>query len=217
MKEKSINRCAIYTRKSSEEGLDQEYNSLDAQRDAAEHYIRSQVEERWKPMPDRYDDGGISGGTMERPALKRLLEDVEAGRIDTVVVYKIDRLSRSMYDFLGMIRLFDKHNVCFVSVTQNINTKTPMGRLMLNVLQSFAQFEMEQTGERIRDKIAASKKRGMWMGGIVPLGYDAREGKLHINAAEAETVHFIFRRYLQLGSISSLIKDLKDKGHKTKN
>ncbi len=210
-------RCAIYTRKSNEEGLDQEYNSLEAQRDLAVNYIRSQAEQRWTVLPELYDDGGISGGTMERPALQRLLKDIQDGKVDVVVVYKIDRLSRSLYDFLGMIRLFEEHNVIFVSVTQNINSGTPMGRLMLNVLQSFAQFEMEQTGERIRDKIAASKKKGMWMGGVVPLGYDAKEGKLYINEKEAETVHYIFSRYLKLGSITPLLQDLKEKGHQTKS
>lgn len=217
MKDKTIKRCAIYTRKSNEDGLEQEYNTLEAQRDMAVNFIRSQAEQKWTVVPEHYDDGGISGGTMERPELKKLLKDIKAGKIDVVVVYKIDRLSRSLYDFLGMIRLFDEHDVIFVSVTQNINSGTPMGRLMLNVLQSFAQFEMEQTGERIRDKIAASKKKGMWMGGVVPLGYDAREGKLYVNQAEAETVHYIFRRYQQLGSIGSLVDDLKLKGHKTKS
>lgn len=154
-------RCAIYTRKSNEDGLEQEYNSLEAQRDMSESYIRSQAEQKWIVLPEKYDDGGISGGTMERDALQRLLRDVDDGKIDVVVVYKIDRLSRSLFDFLSMIRLFDQKCVVFVSVTQNINSGTSMGRLMLNVLQSFAQFEMEQTGERIRDKIAASKKKGM--------------------------------------------------------
>ncbi len=209
-------RCAIYTRKSSEDGLDQEYNSLDAQRDAGESYIMSQQGEGWQLLPDRYDDGGISGGTTEREALQRLIEDIKAGKVDIVVVYKIDRLSRSMFDFLGLIRLFEEHKVSFVSVTQHINTDSAMGRLMLNVLQSFAQFEMEQTGERIRDKIAASKAKGMWMGGNVPLGYNAVEGKLEVNAHEAETVHYIFSRYLKLGAMNELLADLKAKGHKTK-
>lgn len=214
---KEQKRCAIYTRKSNEEGLEQEYNSLEAQRDMAVNFIRSQAEQKWVALPEHYDDGGISGGTMERPDLQRLLRDVEARKIDVVVVYKIDRLSRSLFDFLSMIRLFDQHGVIFVSVTQNINSGTPMGRLMLNVLQSFAQFEMEQTGERIRDKIAASKKKGMWMGGVVPIGYNAKDGKLFVNEKEAETVHYIFRRYIQLGSIGPLIEDLKKKSHKTKS
>ncbi len=208
--------CAIYTRKSSEDGLEQEYNSLDAQRDAGENYVLSQVSAGWELLPDRYDDGGISGGTTERPALQQLIEDIKAGKVDIVVVYKIDRLSRSMFDFLGLIKFFQEHNVSFVSVTQHINTDSAMGRLMLNVLQSFAQFEMEQTGERIRDKIASSKSKGMWMGGNVPLGYDAVDGKLEVNAHEAETVHYIFSSYLKLGSMNGLLADLKAKGHKTK-
>ncbi len=216
MDKQAQKRCAIYTRKSSEDGLDQEYNSLDAQRDAGESYILSQISAGWDLLPDRYDDGGISGGTTERPALQRLIEDIKAGKVDIVVVYKIDRLSRSMFDFLGLIKLFQEYNVSFVSVTQHINTDSAMGRLMLNVLQSFAQFEMEQTGERIRDKIAASKAKGMWMGGNVPLGYDAVEGKLEINAHEAETVNYIFTRYLELGAMNELLADLKAKGHKTK-
>lgn len=216
MEKQAQKRCAVYTRKSNEDGLDQEYNSLDAQRDAGESYIMSQQGEGWQLLPDRYDDGGISGGTTERPALQKLIEDIKMGKVDIVVVYKIDRLSRSMFDFLGLIKFFQEHDVSFVSVTQHINTDSAMGRLMLNVLQSFAQFEMEQTGERIRDKIAASKSKGMWMGGNVPLGYDAADGKLTVNAHEAETVHYIFKRYLELGAMNALLSDLKNKGHKTK-
>ena len=166
-------RCAIYTRKSSEEGLEQEFNSLDAQRESCEAYVKSQRAEGWVPLPDRYDDGGFSGGTTERPALQCLLGDVKAGRVDVVVVYKVDRLTRSLSDFVRMVESFDAHAVSFVSVTQAFNTTSSMGRLTLNVLLSFAQFEREVTGERIRDKIAASKKKGMWMGGLPPLGYDA--------------------------------------------
>ena len=171
-------RCVVYTRKSSEEGLEQEFNSLDAQREAGEAYIQSQKHEGWVLLPDRYDDGGYSGGSMDRPGLQRLLDDVKADKIDVVVVYKVDRLSRSLGDFAQMIDLFDKHGVSFVSVTQQFNTTTSMGRLTLNILLSFAQFEREVTGERIRDKIALSKKKGMWMGGHVPLGYDVASRKL---------------------------------------
>ena len=178
-------RCAIYTRKSSEEGLEQDFNSLDAQRESCAAYILSQKHEGWIALPEMYDDGGISGGTLERPALRRLLADIEAGRIDTVVVYKVDRLTRALNDFAKIVEIFDKRNVAFVSVTQQFNTTTSMGRLTLNMLLSFAQFEREVTGERIRDKIAASKAKGMWMGGNVPLGYDVRDRKLLINEAEA--------------------------------
>ncbi len=201
-------RCAIYTRKSSEEGLDQAFNSLDAQREAGEAYVLSQASEGWKPVATRYDDGGYSGGSMERPALQRLLADVEAGRIDIVVVYKIDRLTRSLADFARIVERFDAQGVSFVSVTQAFNTTSSMGRLTLNVLLSFAQFEREVTGERIRDKIAASKARGMWMGGIPPLGYDMPEPgsrTLRINEAEAATVRFIFERYLEVGSVHRLV------------
>jgi len=216
MTQKTKKRCAIYTRKSHEEGLDKEFNSLEAQREAAEDKIRSQKHEGWQLIPEHYDDGGISGGTMERPGLKKLLEHIELGLIDVVVVYKIDRLSRSMLDFLGMIKFFDEHNVSFVSVTQDFNTDNPMGRLMLNILQSFAQFEREVTSERIRDKIAASKKRGMWMGGVVPLGYNAAGRKLEINPEEAETVQYIFKRYNEIGSVTMLMRDLQKRGLKTK-
>lgn len=216
MTEKKIKRCAIYTRKSSEEGLDKEFNSLEAQRESGENKILSQKHEGWEIIPDRYDDGGISGGTMERPALRRLLDDIKAGKVDIVVVYKIDRLSRSMFDFLSMIRFFDEHGVSFVSVTQDLNTDTAMGRLVLNVLQSFAQFEREIASERIRDKIALSKKKGMWMGGTIPLGYDANDGKLEVNEAEAEIVRFIFTRFAKTSSATRLVREMKAKGYKTK-
>ena len=204
-------RCAIYTRKSSDEGLDQSFNSLDAQREAGEAYVRSQTHEGWKFLPARYDDGGFSGGSMERPGLQRLLADVEDGLVDIVVVYKIDRLTRSLADFARIVEAFDKREVSFVSVTQAFNTTTSMGRLTLNVLLSFAQFEREVTGERIRDKIAASKAKGMWMGGVPPLGYDLPEAgsrKLLINDTEATTVRHIFARYLELGSVHALQREL---------
>ncbi|WP_292614464.1 recombinase family protein, partial [Nitrobacter sp. 62-13] len=181
-------RCAVYTRKSTEEGLDMEFNSLDAQREACEAYVASQKAEGWLLLPDRFDDGGFSGGTLERPALQRLTADIEAGRVDVVVVYKIDRLSRSLMDFAKLVEVFDRNNVTFVSVTQSFNTTTSMGRLTLNILLSFAQFEREVIGERIRDKFAASRKKGMWMGGWIPLGYELKERKLVINEAEAATV-----------------------------
>ncbi len=197
-------RCAIYTRKSSEEGLEQEFNSLDAQREACEAFVRSQKHEGWSVLPQLYDDPGYSGGTMERPALKRLLADIAAHRIDAVVVYKVDRLTRSLSDFAKIVEVFDAHSVSFVSITQAFNTTTSMGRLTLNVLLSFAQFEREVTGERIRDKIAASKKKGLWMGGQPSLGYDVKDRKLVVNEVEAATVHMIFRRYLELGSVRAL-------------
>lgn len=215
--EKLQKRCAIYSRKSSDEGLDQDFNSLDAQREAAEHHIRAQAHEGWTVLPDKYDDGGFSGGSMERPALRRLIQDIEAGKIDVIVVYKIDRLSRSMADFMKIMEVFDRHKVSFVSVTQHFNTDTSMGRLILNILQSFAQFEREMTTERIRDKFAASKRKGMWMGGVPPLGYDVRNRKLEENPAEAEIVRYIFRRYLELGSATLLIDDLAEKGYKSKS
>ena len=193
-------RCAVYTRKSSEEGLEQEFNSLDAQREACEAYIASQKPEGWVLVPDRYDDGGISGATLERPALQRLLADIEARRVDVVVVYKIDRLSRALMDFAKLVEVFDRNNVTFVSVTQSFNTTTSMGRLTLNILLSFAQFEREVIGERIRDKFAASRKKGMWMGGFVPLGYDVKDRKLVVNEAEAATVRMIFERFIKIGS-----------------
>ncbi|TIV36678.1 MAG: recombinase family protein, partial [Mesorhizobium sp.] len=197
-------RCAVYTRKSSEEGLDQEFNSLDAQREACVAFIASQVGLGWKLVPDRYDDGGISGGTMERPALQRLLQDIRDKKIDVVVVYKIDRLTRSLMDFSKIVEIFDASSASFVSVTQQFNTTTSMGRLTLNVLLSFAQFEREVTAERIRDKIAASKKKGMWMGGVVPLGYRVEHRKLVIDDGEAKIVRLLFKRYLVLKSVRDL-------------
>ena len=197
-------RCAIYTRKSSEEGLEQSFNSLDAQREACEAYVASQKHEGWQMIAAHYDDGGFSGGNMERPALKQLMAEIQAGKVNVLVVYKVDRLTRSLADFAKLVEQFDKMNVSFVSVTQQFNTTTSMGRLTLNVLLSFAQFEREVTGERIRDKIAASKKKGMWMGGNVPLGYDARDRKLQINETEAATVRTIYSEFLRLGSVHSL-------------
>ena len=208
-------RCAIYTRKSSDEGLDQAFNSLDAQREAGEAYIRSQASEGWRVIATRYDDGGYSGGTMERPGLQRLLADVDAGLIDVVVVYKIDRLTRSLADFARIVETFDAHAASFVSVTQAFNTTSSMGRLTLNVLLSFAQFEREVTGERIRDKIAASKAKGMWMGGVPPFGYDLPlpgSRTLQVNAAEADQVRRIFSRYLELGSVHRLQQELAEAG-----
>lgn len=205
-------RCAVYTRKSSEEGLEQEFNSLHAQRDACEAYIASQKPEGWVLVPDRYDDGGISGATLERPGLRRLLADIEAHRVDVVVVYKIDRLSRALMDFAKLVEVFDRNSVTFVSVTQSFNTTTSMGRLTLNILLSFAQFEREVIGERIRDKFAASRKKGMWMGGFVPLGYDVRDRKLVINKAEAATVRTIFERFIKIGSATTLVQTLRSEG-----
>jgi site-specific DNA recombinase len=201
-------RCAAYTRKSSEEGLEQEFNSLDAQREACEAYVASQKPEGWVLVPDHYDDGGFSGGTLERPALKRLLADIETGRIDVVVVYKIDRLSRSLMDFAKLVEVFDRRGVTFVSVTQSFNTTTSMGRLTLNILLSFAQFEREVIGERIRDKFAASRRKGMWMGGKVPLGYRLENRKLVPHETEAATVRMIFERFLRIGSATELAKTL---------
>lgn len=205
-------RCAVYTRKSTEEGLDQEYNSIDAQRDAGHAYIASQRAEGWMAVNDDYDDPAFSGGNMERPALLRLLADIEAKKIDIVVVYKIDRLTRSLADFSRMIEVFERHKVAFVSVTQQFNTTTSMGRLMLNVLLSFAQFEREVTGERIRDKITASKRKGMWMGGVPPLGYDVANRRLIKNEKEAKIVRHIFERFVELGSSSLLVKELRMDG-----
>src|SRR4051794_8276433 len=201
-------RCAVYTRKSSEEGLEMEFNSLEAQRESCEAYVASQRAEGWFLVPDRYDDGGFSGGTLERPALKRLITDIEAGKVDVVVVYKIDRLSRSLMDFSRLVEVFDEHKVTFVSVTQSFNTTTSMGRLMLNVLLSFAQFEREVIGERIRDKFAASRKRGMWMGGWAPLGYEVKDRKLVIVEDDAKRVRAIFKRFVQLGSATAVAKEL---------
>src|SRR5215212_5170343 len=209
-------RCAIYTRKSSEEGLEQEFNSLDAQRDACEAFVASQRHEGWALMKDRYDDGGFSGGTMERPALQRLLADIAASRIDVVVVYKVDRQTRALGDFARIVELFDRHNVSFVSVTQAFNTTTSMGRLTLNVLLSFAQFEREVTGERIRDKIAASKRKGIWVGGMVPLGYTIRDRKPVVVEDEAERVRLIFNRYMELSGIGAVLADLRKRKVHTK-
>ena len=210
-------RCAIYTRKSSEEGLEQAFNSLHAQREACEAYIRSQRHEGWVGLAGAYDDGGLSGATMERPALQQLLSDIRVGRIDVVVTYKVDRLTRSLADFAKIVEIFDARDVSFVSVTQQFNTTSSMGRLTLNVLLSFAQFEREVTGERIRDKIAASKKKGMWMGGVPPLGYVCRDHKLIVIDSEAETVRHIFRRYADLGSVRLLKEELDAAGFRSKS
>jgi DNA invertase Pin-like site-specific DNA recombinase len=208
----AIRRCAVYTRKSSEEGLEQDFNSLHAQREACEAFIKSQQGEGWRLVKTAYDDGGVSGGTMERPALQRLLEDIRHGLIDAVVVYKVDRLTRSLADFAKMVEVFDAQGVSFVAVTQQFNTTTSMGRLTLNVLLSFAQFEREVTGERIRDKIAASKRKGIWMGGCPSIGYDIRDRRLVVNQAEATTVRQIYHRYLEVGSVPKLKKDLDRNG-----
>lgn len=204
--------CAIYTRKSTDEGLEKEFNSLDAQREACAAFITSQKHAGWVAVRDFYDDGGLSGGTMERPALKRLLADIRAGKVQIVVVYKVDRLTRSLADFAKIVDVLDASGASFVSVTQQFNTTTSMGRLTLNMLLSFAQFEREIAGERIRDKIAASKAKGMWMGGNVPLGYDVKDRKLIVNDAEAETVRMIFRRYVELGSVRILKHELDQRG-----
>jgi DNA invertase Pin-like site-specific DNA recombinase len=209
-------RCAIYTRKSTEEGLDMEFNSLDAQREACEAYVTSQRSEGWVATRDRYDDGGFSGGTLERPGLTQLLADIDDGLIDVVVVYKIDRLSRSLMDFSKLVEIFDRNGVTFVSVTQSFNTTTSMGRLTLNILLSFAQFEREVTAERIREKVAASRKKGMWMGGYVPLGYDVRDRKLVVNADEAASVRRIFERFVELGSATALARELRREGFRNK-
>jgi DNA invertase Pin-like site-specific DNA recombinase len=216
MRRSGIVRCAIYTRKSSEEGLEQEFNSLRAQREACEAFITSQRHEGWVCLRAGYDDGGFSGATMGRPALQRLLADITAGRVDTVVVYKIDRLTRSLADFAKIVEILDAKGASFVSVTQQFNTTTSMGRLTLNVLLSFAQFEREVIGERIRDKIAASKKKGMWMGGVTPLGYRAQDRKLIIADSEAEIVRFIFRRYAELGSVRLLKDELEARSIRSK-
>jgi site-specific DNA recombinase len=209
-------RCAIYTRVSTESGLDQDFNSLDAQYDAAQAYIRSQAHAGWTLVRTRYDDGGFSGGSTDRPALQQLLADIRAHRINVIVVYKVDRLTRSLADFAKLVELFDAHGVSFVSVTQQFNTTTSMGRLTLNVLLSFAQFEREVTSERIRDKIGASKRKGLWVGGVVPLGYRAKDRKITVVADEAKTVRHIFHRYLDLGSLNLLLADLRRSGVKTK-
>jgi len=209
-------RCAIYTRVSSDAGLEQDFNSLDAQRESAEAYIKSQAHEGWRLVRERFDDGGYSGGSTDRPALQRLLDRIRERRVDVVVVYKVDRLTRSLADFAKLVELFDAHGVSFVSVTQAFNTTTSMGRLTLNVLLSFAQFEREVTGERIRDKIAASKKKGLWMGGVVPLGYRLEERKLHVDESEAATVRLIFDLYRELGSIRALQRELKRRDIRTR-
>jgi len=211
-------RCAIYTRKSTEEGLEQEFNSLDAQRESAEAYIKSQTHEGWTCLSDRYDDGGYTGGNVDRPALARLMADIEAGRVDAVVVYKVDRLSRSLLDFTKLMEVFDKHQVSFVSVTQQFNTATSMGRLVLNVLLSFAQFEREIISERTRDKIAAARRKGKWAGGMPILGYDvnSQTKKLAINEAEAERVRTIFSLYLEQRSLMPVLKELEARGWRNK-
>jgi DNA invertase Pin-like site-specific DNA recombinase len=209
-------RCAIYTRVSTDQGLEQDFNSLDAQYDASQAYIRSQAHAGWTLIRSKYDDGGFSGGNTERPALRRLLDDVRAEKIDIIVVYKVDRLTRSLADFAKLVELFDRHGVSFVSVTQQFNTTTSMGRLTLNVLLSFAQFEREVTSERIRDKIAASKRKGIWVGGMAPLGYDTKDRKIVVNTAEVDRVRAIFQRYLELGSLNLLLKDLRDRNIVTK-
>ena len=209
-------RCAIYTRVSTDQGLDQEFNSLDAQYEASRAYIRSQAHAGWKEIRARYDDGGFSGGNTDRPALQQLLTDVRASKIDIIVVYKVDRLTRSLADFAKLVELFDAHRVSFVSVTQQFNTTTSMGRLTLNVLLSFAQFEREVTSERIRDKIAASKRKGLWVGGMAPLGYDTKDRQITVNGKEAHAVRYIFQRYLDLGSLNLLMADLRRQGIVTK-
>jgi len=209
-------RCAIYTRKSTEDGLEQEFNSLDAQYEACAAYIASQQHEGWELVPNRYDDGGFSGGNLKRPGLTQLLADVASGRVQVIVLYKIDRLTRSLSDFSRIVDVLDKADASFVSVTQSFNTTTSMGRLTLNMLLSFAQFEREATGERIRDKVAASKKKGMWMGGPVPLGYEVKERKLIINEAEADKIRHIFRRYAELGTGQKLLDELREQGVRTK-
>jgi site-specific DNA recombinase len=214
---KKLLRCAIYTRKSTDHNLDFEFNSLDAQREACEAYIKSQAHEGWRLVPDHFDDGAFSGASLERPALQQLLVEVKAGKVDVIVVYKVDRLTRSLSDFAKLVELFDQHSVSFVSVTQSFNTTSSMGRLTLNVLLSFAQFEREVIGERVRDKIAASKAKGIWVGGSIPLGYASVNKKLVVVPEEAETVQLIFRRYLELGSITRLIEDLDRQGVRTRN
>jgi site-specific DNA recombinase len=209
-------RCAVYTRVSTDQGLEQDFNSLDAQYDSSQAYIRSQAHAGWTLLRGKYDDGGFSGGDTDRPALQRLLQDVQAGKVDVIVVYKVDRLTRSLADFAKLVELFDQHNVSFVSVTQQFNTTTSMGRLTLNVLLSFAQFEREVTSERIRDKIAASKRKGLWVGGMAPLGYETKNRKISVNEREAERVRSIFRGYLKLGSLNLLMADLRRRGIVTK-
>jgi DNA invertase Pin-like site-specific DNA recombinase len=214
--ERKVFRCAIYTRKSTEHNLDLEFNSLDAQREACEAYIKSQAHEGWRLVRDRYDDGAFSGASLDRPALQSLLADVRRGKIDIIVVYKVDRLTRSLADFAKLVELFDQQAVSFVSVTQSFNTTSSMGRLTLNVLLSFAQFEREVIGERVRDKIAASKRKGIWVGGPVPLGYRCVDKKLLVVPGEADTVRMIFARYLELGSMGALVAELDRRGIRTK-
>src|SRR5579859_5950231 len=213
-KSEKLHRCAIYTRVSTDAGLDQEFNSLDAQREAAEAYVKSQAHEGWRPLPTPYDDGGFSGGSLDRPAVQQLLADIKAGAIDIVLVYKVDRLTRCLADFAKLVELFDAHGVSFVSVTQAFNTTTSMGRLTLNVLLSFAQFEREVTAERIRDKVAASKRKGLWVGWIPPLGYDLPTDPLTralvVNEPQAQTVRLIFAKYLELDCVRALQAWLKD-------
>ena len=210
-------RCAIYTRKSSEEGLEQEFNSLHAQREACEAYIASQRSEGWVVLREQYDDGGVSGGTLERPGLKALMQDIEDGLIDVVVVYKIDRLSRSLADFAKLVEVFDRTGVTFVSVTQQFNTTTSMGRLTLNILLSFAQFEREVTAERIRDKFAASRKKGIWMGGVPPYGYRVENRKLIVDEEKAEHIRWIFSRFVEIGSATELARQIDQRGLLTPN
>jgi DNA invertase Pin-like site-specific DNA recombinase len=210
-------RCAIYTRKSSEEGLEQDFNSLDAQRASAENFIASQISKGWVLLPNQYNDGGISGGTMERPALQRLFQDIRENKVDCVIVYKADRLSRRIFDFAQIIELFDQHKVSFISVTESFNTATAAGRLMFGMIMGFAQYERELTGERIRDKVDASKKKGMWMGGTVPFGYDVNEGKLTINEDEAKTVFNIFRIFIETESVTETARELNKHGFTTKS
>jgi DNA invertase Pin-like site-specific DNA recombinase len=209
-------RCAIYTRVSTDQGLEQDFNSLHAQFDASQAYIRSQAHAGWTLVRSKYDDGGFSGGNTDRPALQHLLDDVRARKVDVIVVYKVDRLTRSLADFAKLVELFDQHNVSFVSVTQQFNTTTSMGRLTLNVLLSFAQFEREVTSERIRDKIALSKRKGLWVGGMAPLGYDTKDRMITVNETEAERVRAIFRSYLRLGSLNRVMAYLRDQGMVTK-
>jgi site-specific DNA recombinase len=210
-------RCAIYTRVSTDHGLDQEFNSLDAQYDAASAYIKSQAHAGWTLIRSRYDDGGYSGGSTDRPDLQRLLDDIRIRKLDVIVVYKVDRLTRSLADFAKLVELFDAHGVSFVSVTQQFNTTTSMGRLTLNVLLSFAQFEREVTSERIRDKIAASKRKGLWVGGTLPLGYHMKDDKVAVIEDEAERVRLIYRRYLELGGVNALVRDLRERNFRTKS
>ena len=215
MEQKQI-RCAIYTRKSTDEGLEKEFNTLEAQREAGENYIRSMKHQGWIALPDHYDDGGFSGGNLKRPALKQLLSDVEKGKVDMIVVYKIDRLTRSLLDFAQLVQTFEKHHCSFVSVTQHFNTCDSMGKLTLNILLSFAQFERELGAERVRDKIAASRKKGMWTGGSVPLGYVLKDKKLIIDPAEAKIIRFVFEDYVRTRSELHTTQNVIARGYKPK-